>query len=188
LPWAPPPRSSTATGKNYSVRHPVNALPNYAQAVLKSTTRAAIVTEGLDPAIGYLHAHPSRSDRDSGARALVLDLMEPLRPCAGVLAVISGHAFAPHDPHVTTQSAYRLNPQLARYVAAKVLGSELPGPQSSSNGRRRRQAKSGSDIFSYLDQDPAHAAKAGNVHEAARIVVKAAIREIAKEPARRRRT
>ena len=133
--------------------------------MLEGTTRAAIVTEGLDPAIGYLHADPSRSDKDSGAHALVLDLMEPLRPCAAVLAVISEHAFALHDLHVTTQSAYRLNPQLARYVAAKVLGSEL-----------RPRGKGGSDIFSYLNQDSAHSAKAHNVHhEAAQIVAKAAI-------------
>jgi hypothetical protein len=109
-----------------------------------SAARAAIVAEGLDPTIGYLHTDPRRSGKDSGAHALVLDLMEPLRPCAdaAVLAVISEHTFAPDDLHVTTEGACRLNPQLARYVAAKVLGSELPGPQTSPSGGQRSQAKS----------------------------------------------
>jgi CRISP-associated protein Cas1 len=183
---AMPPRTSTARGKNYNARHPINALLNYAYAVLESAVRAAIVVEGLDPTIGYLHADPRHSDRDTGAHAFVLDLMEPLRPCAdaAVLAIISEHTFARDDFHVTTEGACRLNPQLARYIAAKVLASEQSGP-----GRPQRpRGRSGSDIFSYLDPNPAQSAKARNVHEAARIVAKTAIREIAKEPTRRRRT
>jgi CRISPR-associated protein Cas1 len=36
--------------------HPVNAMLNYAYAVLESQVRIATVAQGLDPTIGYLHA------------------------------------------------------------------------------------------------------------------------------------
>lgn len=52
----------------------VNNLVNYAAGVLRETVRAAVVTVGLDPAVGFLHATgPSRP-------SLVLDLMEEWRP------------------------------------------------------------------------------------------------------------
>jgi CRISPR/Cas system-associated endonuclease Cas1 len=56
-------------------RHPVNAILNYAYAVLESQVlRIATVSQGLDLTIGYLHTcRPGRV-------ALVYDLMEPLRP------------------------------------------------------------------------------------------------------------
>ena len=54
----------------------MNAILNYAYAVLESQVRIATVSQGLDPTIGYLHAcRPGRT-------ALVYDLMEPLRPLA----------------------------------------------------------------------------------------------------------
>jgi CRISP-associated protein Cas1 len=63
------------SGGNRHATHLVNAMLNYAYAVLESQVRIATVSsEGLDATIGYLHAcRPGRM-------ALVYDLMEPLRP------------------------------------------------------------------------------------------------------------
>jgi CRISPR-associated protein Cas1 len=49
--------------------HPVNAMLNYAYAVLESQVRIAAVSQGLDPTIAYLHT------TRPGRVALVYDLM-----------------------------------------------------------------------------------------------------------------
>jgi CRISPR/Cas system-associated endonuclease Cas1 len=60
--------------RNRHASHPVNAMLNYAYAVLESQVRIATVAQGLDPTIGNLHTcRPGRV-------ALVCDLMESLRP------------------------------------------------------------------------------------------------------------
>jgi CRISPR-associated protein Cas1 len=56
---------------------PVNAMLNYASAVLESQVRIATVSQGLDPPIGCVHRRRHRRV------ALVYDLMEPLRPADG---------------------------------------------------------------------------------------------------------
>jgi CRISP-associated protein Cas1 len=53
--------------------HPVNAMLNYAYAVLESQVRITTLSQGLDPTVGYLHACRP------GCAALVCHLMEPLR-------------------------------------------------------------------------------------------------------------
>lgn len=52
----------------------INALLSFIYAVLASDVRAALESNGLDPAVGYLHA-----DRP-GRPSLALDLMEEFRP------------------------------------------------------------------------------------------------------------
>jgi CRISPR-associated protein Cas1 len=49
-------RPSMAGHNNRHVSHPVNAMLNYAYAVLESQVRIVTVSQGLDPTIGYLHA------------------------------------------------------------------------------------------------------------------------------------
>lgn len=61
-------RGSSLSSGNRRATHPVNALLNYAYAVLEGQVRRAIVVEGLDPAIGILHAI------QSGRASLVYDL------------------------------------------------------------------------------------------------------------------
>jgi hypothetical protein len=51
----------------------VNAILNYGITVLESQVQIAVVAAGLDPTIGFMHAHGVRRS------AVVLDLMEPLR-------------------------------------------------------------------------------------------------------------
>src|SRR5215218_1245033 len=86
-------RPSMVSGRNRHASHPVNAMLNYAYAVLESQMRIAIVSYGLDPAIGYLHT------MRRGRVALVYDLMEPLRPLVDrlLLAFTRSHTFNPSD-------------------------------------------------------------------------------------------
>jgi CRISPR/Cas system-associated endonuclease Cas1 len=75
--------------------------------------RIATVSQGLDPAIGYLHT--SRR----GRAALMYDLMEPLRPRVDrlVLAFVLSQTFSPRDLVLGANGVCRLHPQLARRVA-----------------------------------------------------------------------
>jgi CRISPR-associated protein Cas1 len=101
-----------ASGRNRHATHPVNAMLNYAYAVLESQLRISTLSQGLDPTIGYLHAcRPGRV-------ALVYDLMEPLRPRVdrSVLGFLLSHAFSPGDFVLRADGVCRLHPQLARQM------------------------------------------------------------------------
>lgn len=67
-------RVSPLTGSPRNAANPANALLNYLYAILEAETRIALLTVGLDPALGLLHA--DRPNRDS----LALDVMEVIRP------------------------------------------------------------------------------------------------------------
>ncbi len=106
------------SGRNRHATHPVNAMLNYAYAVLESQVRIASVSQGLDPAVGYLHTYrPNRV-------ALVYDLMEPLRPLVDrlVLDFVRSHTFSPNDFAIDTSGICQLHPQLARHVSTLVVG------------------------------------------------------------------
>jgi CRISPR-associated protein Cas1 len=92
---------------------------NYAYAVLESQIRIAVSAVGLDPTIGYLHAN--EGDRP----ALVLDLMEPLRPVVDRLLMefVAGERFSPSDFSISRTGLCRLHPQLARRVVQAVCPS-----------------------------------------------------------------
>jgi CRISPR-associated protein Cas1 len=63
-------------GGTRNASHPLNAILNYAYAILESQVRVKVLAMGLDPTIGVLHSgRRGRAD-------FVLDLMEPLRPLA----------------------------------------------------------------------------------------------------------
>ena len=105
------------SGRNRHATHPVNAMLNYAYAVLESQVRIATVSQSLDPTIGCLHAcRPGRV-------ALVYDLMEPLRPRVDrlVLYFVLSHTFTPSDFVLRDDGVCRLHPQLAREVAARSV-------------------------------------------------------------------
>jgi CRISPR-associated endonuclease Cas1 len=95
-------------GRNRFASHPVNAMLNYAYAVLEAQVRMQIVADGYDPNIGYLHT--SNPDRP----ALVFDLMEPLRPIVdrSVLQFVQSHTFHPADFTIRADGVCRLNPEL----------------------------------------------------------------------------
>ena len=99
---------------NNNASHPMNAILNYAYAVLESQVRTEIAVAGYDPTIGLLHA--GRVGR--GRHDFVLDLMEPLRPIADrkVLEFVQAHTFHPADFTIRSDGVCRLNPEMAKYV------------------------------------------------------------------------
>jgi CRISP-associated protein Cas1 len=101
-------------GRNRHASHPVNAMLNYAYAILESQVRMQIVAEGLDPTIGYLHT--STPDR----QALVLDLMEPQRPLVDrkMLEFVQAHTFHPADFTIRSDGVCRINPEMARRLCS----------------------------------------------------------------------
>jgi CRISP-associated protein Cas1 len=111
--------------QNRNASHPVNAMINYAYAVLESRVRSEIVAHGYDPMIGYLHSY------DKDRAALVFDLMEPLRPVVdrGVLDLVRDQTFEPADFTIRQDGVCRLNPALAkkliRSIEAQPWGSSV---------------------------------------------------------------
>ncbi len=103
-------------GKNKRASHPVNAILNYAYAVLESQVRMQIVADGYDPTIGYLHS--STPER----QALVLDMMEPQRPVVDrkVLEFVQAHTFHPADFTTRSDGVCRLNPEMASCIVENI--------------------------------------------------------------------
>jgi CRISP-associated protein Cas1 len=103
---------------NFNASHPVNAILNYAFAVLQSQVQIRAVTDGYDPMLGIMHY-----ERD-GSPAFVFDLMEPERPkvdCA-VLAFLNKETLHPADFTIREDGVVRLNPQLASCVVRLAAG------------------------------------------------------------------
>ena len=69
-----PPEAPMRGRNRRPPRDPPNAVLSYGYALLASEMTCAIYTEGLDPAIGFLH------DPAENRAALALDLIEPFRP------------------------------------------------------------------------------------------------------------
>src|SRR5262245_59590468 len=67
-------RSRHACWGNRNAAHPVNAMLNYAYAILESQARIQLVSEGYDPTFGIMH------ESREGSSAFVFDIMEPKRP------------------------------------------------------------------------------------------------------------
>ena len=110
------PRRSRAQSRSRNATHPAQAMLNYAYAVLESQIRIETARIGLDPATGFLHDH--RPD----CPALLLDLLEPLRPTLDriVLGFVAGQIFAPADFTLSADGTCRLHPALARRIVAHI--------------------------------------------------------------------
>ena len=109
-------RSAIRAGnsKNRRASHPVNAMLNYAYAILQSQLQIELLSDGYDPAIGVMH-HGFK-----GSPAFVFDLMEPSRPIvdAAILRFDLTTQLTGADFTLRGDGVVRLNPQLARRVAA----------------------------------------------------------------------
>lgn len=104
---------------NRNASHPVNAILNYAYAILESQIRTQVIAAGLDPTIGLLHSgRRGRSD-------FVLDLMEPQRPLTDrkVLEFVQMHTFRPADFTIRSDGVCRLNPEMAKLIVQIILQS-----------------------------------------------------------------
>lgn len=126
-------RTSLTTGKkakNWNASHPINAMLNYAYAILLTEMRIKAVTDGYDPMLGILHDQRHK-DKDR-TPSFALDLMEPMRPVVDrvVLKLIADETFSGADFQLQSDGVCRLNPQLARSIAAAAsvrMRIRLPG-------------------------------------------------------------
>lgn len=124
-------RSSLLTGvkrENSRASHPVNAMLNYAYAVLLTEMRIKAITDGYDPMIGILHDQRAKSkDRTP---SFALDLMEPLRPVVdrAVLQLVTEETFSGADFQLQSDGVCRLNPELARSVATRTCAKSSGTP------------------------------------------------------------
>lgn len=116
-------RSSVITGvqlKNLRASNPINAMLNYAYAVLLSQMRIQAIADGYDPMLGILHAQRGR--RKDTTPGFALDLMEPMRPIVdrAVFKLIAEETFSGADFQLQSDGVCRLNPELARAVANSI--------------------------------------------------------------------
>ncbi len=117
---------------NRHATHPVNAMLNYAYAILHSQVQIEAIGEGYDPRLGIMHE--SRPE----AQALIFDLVEPRRPIvdAAVLKFVAAELFSAADFVICDDGTCRLAPQLARRLCeaiapASTTGRSQPSPSSS---------------------------------------------------------
>lgn len=113
-------------GKNRDASHPINAMLNYAYAVLEGQVRLDVLAHGYDPRGGFLHSGYRQSD------ALALDLMEPLRPKMdqAILGFAQATVFSSADFVLRSDGVVRLGPQLARRIAQVAHQAIAPSSMS----------------------------------------------------------
>jgi len=105
--------------------NPINAILNYLYAILEAETRIALLTVGLDPVLGIVHA--DYRGRDSFA----LDVMEAARPKvdAYVLHLLERRTFRASDFFETRKGACRLLRPLTHELARTApVWAELVAP------------------------------------------------------------
>ena len=125
-------RASVLTGvkhKNLRASNQINAMLNYAYAVLMTRMKIEAITHGFDPLLGVMHDQREKSKQYTPSFAL--DIMEPLRPVAdrAVLKLIEEERFCVADFELQSDGVCRLNPELARHVAQRTDAelSAVPG-------------------------------------------------------------
>jgi CRISP-associated protein Cas1 len=89
-----------------------------------SQIRAHVMAVGLDPSIGVMHGNRHKK------MPLVSDLMESLRPAVDeqILGFVASQTFHPGDFTINSWGGCRLNPQLAKVVAARLATMAADGP------------------------------------------------------------
>jgi CRISPR-associated endonuclease Cas1 len=106
-------RGSPLTGSPRLATSPANAILNYLFAMLEAETRIAVITVGLDPGMGIVHA--DQWGRDS----MVLDVIEAVRPEVEgfVLELLKTRCFRAADFHETAQGQCHILPPLTHTLA-----------------------------------------------------------------------
>jgi CRISPR-associated protein Cas1 len=109
-------------GYNRGATHPVNAMLNYAYAVLIAQTQIRLIVEGYDPTIGVMHEKKALRGINPG---FALDHMEPMRPVVdrAVLQLIDAVTFTGADFSIQHDGVCRMSPELARRVAQLALAA-----------------------------------------------------------------
>ena len=107
-------RISPLTGSPRNAANPANALLNYLYAILEAETRIALLTVGLDPAIGLMHV--DQPNRDS----LALDVMEAVRPSVDtwLYGFLAQNTFSKRDFFERRDGTVRLSSRITSELAA----------------------------------------------------------------------
>ena len=133
---------SDGGGYNRGATHPVNAMLNYAYAVLIARTQIRLVADGYDPTLGIMH---QKKQFQRISPAFALDHMEPMRPVVdrAVLQLIDETTFAGADFAIQNDGVCRLNPELARRVAQLAMErcEDLPFPKRGWRYQRKRSGR-----------------------------------------------
>jgi CRISPR/Cas system-associated endonuclease Cas1 len=92
----------------------VNAVLNYAYALLEAQVRHTLLKQGFDPACGFLHVD------QRGHEALAYDLMECHRACVDelILVFFKRTILRVGDFIKLLDGSCRAHPALARYIVA----------------------------------------------------------------------
>lgn len=123
-------RSSVLTGKkpkNWRATHPINAMLNYAYALLEADVRLKVLADGYDPRFGIMHSvYTDSSD------AYVFDLMEPSRPKADaeVLEFALTETFSAKDFVMRNDGVCRLSPRVTKLLAKTLSLIWAPTPRA----------------------------------------------------------
>jgi CRISPR-associated protein Cas1 len=116
------PRSSPYhLAGNRNAAHPVNAILNYAYAVLQSQLQIQAISDGYDPTVGIMHF------QRPGSPAFIFDLMEPERPKIdrAIIEFLKAEKLHAADFTIRRDGVVRLNLQMARRVAGLIATSRL---------------------------------------------------------------
>ena len=106
-------RSSPLTQAPRLAINPINALLNYCYALLEAETRLGLLTVGLDPGVGIVHADVKGRD------SLALDVMEAVRPDVDryLLELLAKRTFRVSDFHETRRGVCRVLAPLTHTLA-----------------------------------------------------------------------
>jgi CRISPR-associated endonuclease Cas1 len=106
-------RVSSITGSPRNASNPANALLNYLYAILEAESRIALLTVGLDPGMGLLHA--DQTSRDS----MALDVMEAVRPQVDIwlYEFVTKNTFAKRDFFERRDGTVRVSSHLTSILA-----------------------------------------------------------------------
>jgi CRISPR-associated endonuclease Cas1 len=118
-------RGSPLTAAPRAAVNPANAMLNYLYAILEAEARVALLTVGLDPGLGIVHADVRGRD------SLALDVMEAVRPSldAYLLQLISSRTFRAADFYETRKGVCRLLAPLTHELATTApVWSETLAP------------------------------------------------------------
>lgn len=103
--------------RNQFATHPVNAMLNYAYAMLQHQVQGIILAAGFDPTIGTIH-----KDDTGNKPKFVFDLMEPLRPLIDqkILNFVTVQTFSPHDFVINQTGVCKLHPQFSKIIIGLI--------------------------------------------------------------------
>ena len=109
----------------------MNAMLNYAYAVLESQVRIQVVSDGFDPTQGIMH------ETREGSSAFVFDMMEPERPKVdrAVLEFVKANPLHPADFTIRPDGVCRLNPEMAKRLIACYCSVDEPSSQTALTQR-----------------------------------------------------